>query len=60
MPDPIKLGDTVAFSKAFFDRHGRYYSRIIDAHGTVTALHRLKTGAILADIDWNTPGFPSA
>lgn len=58
MEDRIKLGDTVAFNRAFLDCHARFYRRIGDASGAVTALHQLKTGPILADIDWDVAGLP--
>ncbi len=58
MPHGIKMGDTVAYSKSFLDRHGQYPSDMPTARGKVTALHHLDSGVILADIQWNKPGLP--
>jgi hypothetical protein len=58
MPHRITIGDTVAYTDSFIDRHSRYPSGIQSAQGKVTALHTLKSGSILADIQWNKPGLP--
>jgi len=58
MPHTITIGDTVAYTSSFIDRHSRYPNGVQSAEGKVSALHSLKNGAILADIVWNTPGLP--
>lgn len=54
----IEIGDTIAYAQPFLDRHSRYPSALPAARGTVTALHRLQNGSILADIEWNKPHLP--
>ena len=54
----IQIGDTVTYSHTFIDRHSRYPNAMRSAQGKVRALHKLETGIVLADIDWNTPGLP--
>jgi hypothetical protein len=54
----IQVGDTVAFTDGYIDRHSQYPNDLKSAQGQVKTLHRLKSGIILADIDWNKPGFP--
>ena len=58
MTHSITIGDTVAFHPAYLDRHSRHYANMASALGKVIALHRLRTGVILADIDWNKPSLP--
>jgi hypothetical protein len=58
MPHRIKIGDTIAYTNTFLDRHSRFQTDMLSAQGKVSALHYLKTGVILADIDWNKPGLP--
>jgi hypothetical protein len=55
MAHRIQLGDTVAFSQSFIDRHGRHTAGVATAHGRVKALHPVK-GLMLADIEWTMPG----
>lgn len=57
-PPGIQVGDTVAYSQAYLDRNSRYPNGLAAAEGTVKALHRLESGTVLADIDWNKPGLP--
>jgi hypothetical protein len=52
----IQVGDTVAYTDTFIDRHSRYPNDLQSAQGVVKALHTLDSGMILADIDWNRPG----
>jgi hypothetical protein len=52
----IGVGDTVAYTDTFIDRHSRYPNDLQSAQGLVRALHTLESGIILADIDWNRPG----
>jgi hypothetical protein len=54
----IEIGDTIAYTRAFVDRHSRYPNALPAARGTVKALHRLQNGSILADIEWNKPHLP--
>lgn len=54
----IQVGDTVVYSDAFIDRHSGYPNDLKWAEGRVRALHNLKGGIVLADIDWNKPGLP--
>lgn len=58
MPDPIDVGDTVAYTRNFLDRHSQYRSDMPIARGKVRALYQLKSGVTLADIEWNKPGLP--
>jgi hypothetical protein len=58
MSHQINVGDTVAYSERFLDRHSHYFSAMPSAQGTVNALHCLDGGIILADIEWNKPGLP--
>jgi hypothetical protein len=54
----IQVGDTVAYTETFIERHGPHLKDAQSAQGQVTALHDLESGATLADIDWNKPGLP--
>jgi hypothetical protein len=57
MPHAIQVGDTVAFTPSFLDRHStQYHSEMPIARGKVTALNTLLSGVILADIAWDKPG----
>lgn len=58
MPQTIIVGDTVAYSERYLDPHSHYHSDMPSAHGTVTGIHRLDSGIILADIEWDKPGLP--
>lgn len=58
MPQPIIVGDNVAYSERFLDRQNHYPNDMASAQGKVKALHRLDSGAILADIEWDKPGLP--
>ena len=58
MPHKIKVGDTVAYTKSFLDRHSQYPSYMSVARGNVNALHTIDKGIILADIEWDKPGLP--
>jgi hypothetical protein len=57
MAHRIQVGDTVAFSQGFIDRHGRHTAGVATAHGRVKALHPVKA-VILADVEWTSPGLP--
>lgn len=54
----IAVGDSVAYTDSLLDRHSRYPSDMPSAQGKVKALHRLDSGIILADIEWDKPGLP--
>jgi hypothetical protein len=54
----IQVGDSVAYSQTFLDRQNRTPANMPSAQGKVKALHRLQSGIILADIEWNKPGLP--
>jgi hypothetical protein len=54
----IQVGDTVAYTATFIERHGPHLKDAQAAQGQVTALHNLESGGTLADIDWNKPGLP--
>jgi len=58
MSSRIAVGDSVAYTESFLDRHSRYPSDMPSAQGKVKALHRLDSGIILADIAWNKSGLP--
>jgi hypothetical protein len=58
MPHPIIVGDTVAYSERFLDRQNHSPSDMRSAHGRVKAIHRLDSGVILADVEWDKPGLP--
>jgi hypothetical protein len=58
MSDRITVGNHVAYTESFLDRHSRYHNNMGSAQGKVVALHYLKTGVILADIEWDMPGLP--
>lgn len=54
----IQVGDTVAYTDTFIERHGPHLKDAQSAQGQVTALHNLESGATLADIEWSKPGLP--
>ena len=54
----IQVGETVAYSHNFLDRQNQIVTNMQLAQGKVIALHRLHTGIVLADIEWNMPGLP--
>jgi hypothetical protein len=54
----ILIGDSVTYSHTFIDRHSRYPNDMQSAQGKVRALHKLESGIVMADIDWNKPGLP--
>jgi hypothetical protein len=54
---PIRVGDTIAYSKRFLQSIGCHLGDMASARGRVVAIEALDE-AILARIDWNTPGFP--
>jgi hypothetical protein len=56
---PIKVGDQVAYSKAFLQSTGQHTGDVPHARGKVTALKPLGTDVILAEIEWNTPDLPA-
>jgi hypothetical protein len=58
MPQPIIVGDNVAYSECFLARQNHYPSDMPSAQGKVKAIHRLESGVILADIEWDKPGVP--
>ena len=58
MAHKIQVGETVAYSHNFLDRQHQILTNMKLAQGKVIALHRLHTGFVLADIEWNMPGLP--
>ena len=58
MSHEIRVGDTVAYSDKFLDRQHLRPSGLPSARGKVTALRRLDSGVILADIEWDKHGLP--
>ncbi len=52
----IHVGDTVALTPSFIERHSRHSDNMPFATGKVMALHRIAGGIILADIEWDKPG----
>lgn len=54
----IQVGDTVAYSQSFLDSQNRYPTTIATAKGKVKALHRLDSGFIMADIEWDKRDLP--
>jgi hypothetical protein len=58
MAHKIQLGETIAYSHNFLDRQNQTMNNMELAQGKVIALHRLHTGIVLADIEWNLPGLP--
>lgn len=56
---PIKVGDQVAYSKAFLQSTGQLTGDVPHARGTVTALKPLGKDVTLAEIEWNTPDLPA-
>jgi hypothetical protein len=55
---PIQVGDTVAYSKAFLQNTGQYTGDVPHARGKVTALVPLGKEITLAEIDWGNPDLP--
>ena len=58
MSHAIQVGDTVAYSGTFVDRQHLCPRDLPSARGKVTALRRLDSGVILADIEWDIHGMP--
>jgi hypothetical protein len=58
MSHEIRVGDTVAYTDSFVDRQHLCPSDLRSARGKVTALRRLDSGVILADIQWDVHGLP--
>ena len=58
MSHDIQVGDTVAYSVSFIGRQHVCPSDLPFARGKVKALHRLDSGVILADIEWDIRGMP--
>ena len=54
---PIRVGDTIAYSKRFLQSIGCHIGDMASARGKVLAIEPIEQ-AILALIDWNTPGLP--
>jgi hypothetical protein len=53
----IQVGDTVALTDAFVDRHRGYPNPMSQAEGKVTAIRQLDH-ITLADVEWDRPGLP--
>jgi len=56
---PIKVGDTVGYSKAFLQSTGQLTGDVPFARGKVLALQPLGTDTILAEIEWDKPDLPA-
>jgi len=54
----IRVGDTVAYSKAFLQSTGQVTGDVPHARGKVTALRELSEDVTLAEIDWDKPDLP--
>jgi hypothetical protein len=54
----VKVGDTVAYSKAFLQSISAYTGDLPRARGKVTALVTVGKEVTLAEIDWNLPDLP--
>lgn len=54
----IQVGDTVAYTQGFLDRQHVGAESSGSAQGKVIALHRLESGIVLVEIEWNKPGLP--
>ncbi len=57
-PDHIDIADTVAYTPAFLSRRRQYPNAMSSALGIVMALHYLRDGTVLAEIQWNKPDLP--
>jgi hypothetical protein len=55
---PIKVGDTVGYSKQFLQSTGQYTGDAPFARGKVTELLSLGSDTVLAEIDWDRPDLP--
>ena len=55
---PIKIGDKVAYSKAFLKSIGAHTGDLPFARGTVTGIVELSKDLHLAEIDWGNPEVP--
>jgi len=55
---PIKVGDTVGYSKQFLQSTGQYTGDAPFARGNVTELLSLGSDTVLAEIDWDRPNLP--
>jgi hypothetical protein len=58
IPHGIQVGDTIAYTSSFLDRQHVDVVSAASAMGKVKALHRLESGIIFADIEWNKRGLP--
>jgi hypothetical protein len=57
---PVKVGDVVAYNKAFLQNVGAYTGDMPQARGKVTALiSSVGKDVTLAEIDWNLPDLPT-
>ena len=56
---PVQIGDTVGYSKAFLQSTGQYTGDAPFARGKVLALHQLGQDTILAEIEWDKPDLPT-
>ncbi len=57
-PSPlIQRGDTFACNRSYLDRQTLHRDKLGSTRGQVTALHRFAQGVLLADVDWEAPGF---
>ncbi len=55
---PIRVGDTVGYSKRFLQSTGQYTGDAPFARGKVTALLPLGSDTTLAEIDWDKSDLP--
>ena len=56
---PVKVGDTVAYSKAFLQSTGQITGEVPQAKGKVTALTPIGTELVLAEVEWDRPDLPA-
>ena len=55
---PVKVGDTVMYSKAWLRSTGQFTGDICFAKGKVTGLKTLGKELVLAEIEWDKPDLP--
>jgi len=56
---PIKVGDTVAYSRQFLQSIACYTGDMPQAKGTITALIPVGKDVTLAEINWGLPDLPA-
>ena len=56
---PVKIGDTVAYTKQWLQSTGSYTGDLPRAKGKITGLKQLGSELTLAEIEWDTPDLPA-